>query len=188
MSQRYFFVLNAFILLISAFPTWAGLYTHLNSGNLVGVYVGNDSETAVKDKIDECVKLYGKIDEGFDEDQYVSSLSIDEITLTLDRYDMDGEFKYLSGTWTTTENICFYVLKASDWWALYDVMGDDGLGASSGTWCVDDIANEATRLHSLSHFSAYQCCDKPTVPAPAAIGLVMMGLGGVGAMKGRRHS
>ena len=160
------------------------------TGVLVGVYgddVGeaqNDDATVVLDYVNEWLEsqnepildklcLYAKweTDRGGLSEGVAGTLTIN--------YD-SGD---LSGSWIALTEVEFYVVKGSTQFAIYYVDG----GAYEGTWSTEHLENNGGNQPALSHFSVYKECT-PSVPAPAAIGLLMAGLGGFGAMRRRTKS
>jgi len=92
-----------------------------------------------------------------------------------------------SGTWQTTKTeslIDFYVVKAADAYAMYEVLPADG----DGSWSTFDLWNAGyggNGALEISHFSGYNPSSTP-VPEPGTMMLFGIGMLGL-AVYGKRR-
>lgn len=180
-------------------------YHYLNSGDLVGVYVGNDKDKE-KDMtfLSREIESYLKMVAG----SFTLTRSSSTITLygwnagnlqdpsdgkldSLGSSDDEGKIQgfsdgYYSGEWLvtpSTNTISLYTVKAGHYFALYHLKS----GANTGSWSVADITAKYGKKETgfaLSHFTAFNSGFEP-VPEPTTMLLFGTGIAGLAAV-GRR--
>lgn len=146
---------------VGACATDSGLACLVTKGQF-GSGNGNDKEDSVElalaaalnlSSID--LELLGKSDEGY-----------------------GSEVSGKSGTWSTTDAVSFFTVKAANSYIIYD-----GNGATSGSWSTMGIFNNNNQQQELSHISYWSAPEISAVPLPAAGFLLIGALGGLAAMR-----
>jgi hypothetical protein len=149
----------------------------------IGIFDGNDNEEALYGILETYLSGYSEeplpFELGsFDDFEQISKIdypsdfpSSDGLTITVDQ---DGG-EALSGTWTSTSPIDFFIVKASNEFAVYNVDG-----ATSGSWSTTGLVNKHGKQQGLSHVSGYSGGGGGAqVPEPATIFLLGSGLLGL---------
>ncbi len=157
------------VLALIATPVIASAISYSNSGTLVGVYSGNDTTSTLTSL-------------GYDTSDYVkldlpgtpSGTSYTNGTLTISSDD-----NWYSGLWSLIYSVNYYIVKASNQFAIYAV----NPASSSGTWSTSDIDGGK---HQLSHLTTIDAGETPPpVPEPATF--ILLGGGLVGLAFYRRR-
>lgn len=142
-----------------------------NSGELMGVFEGNDSNQLLD------------LQDWLIDDQNYS----DDFVLVEDfKFDIPDSEATKSGTWAspTSNLISLYVVKAGNGFALYDQNP-----AATGTWSTYDLWQHGYGGNdglTISHISGYDPAAGDPVPEPSTVLLLGCGLLGLVAYKRKR--
>ncbi len=157
--------------LIVVFPGNASAISYTNSGLLVDVYSGNDVVTTLESL-------------GYETDSYVkvdlpdSANSLEYSNGELTVSSSDG---WYSGQWSIDYAINYYIVKASNYFAVYSLASS----STDGTWSTADIVNNGGNIPRLSHLTTF---GSGSVPVPEPATLILFGSGFVGlALYSRRR-
>jgi hypothetical protein len=143
------------------------------TGNLLGVFPGNDSEATLLADLGLVVNELAKVDVP---DTSTDGLTISNIVLNGDSEPVSGQWDYLG-----VSVVDIFVVKAGNQYAAYEY--NDFITSNmpnTGLWDTTDLGDDI----GLSNVTAYEL-----VPEPGASLLVALGLIGIAARRrgARRH-
>ncbi|MBU0994428.1 MAG: PEP-CTERM sorting domain-containing protein [Proteobacteria bacterium] len=164
MKKLYIILTNlVFVLAISS----ATVLAYTNSGTYIGTFEGNDNPVQDLATVESQIEAF--LGYNIDLNYYakVDAPSTGGGTLTL-TYENDNK----SGTWTTTDPVSFYTVKASNSYAIYY----EDPATTSGTWSTIDILNGGGRTPDLSHLSTW-FLNVTVTPVPEPSTLLLSGFG-----------
>lgn len=156
-------------------------YSSLGYGVYLGTFAGNDNPQKASDFLTVVNGINSSIYYNGDDVDLESFAKVDEPAVSNALMSLTYAADKKTGTWSTSEPVDFYTVKATNnfsiWWR-------DG-GATTGNWTTDGIRLNKTDPE-ISHLSTWNDNNTSTVPEPTTMVLLGMSLLSIGFLAKRK--